>query len=203
MLQKLSKIIMFNLTSIVMLLRVPSVLIWILPFIAAVIIWLLSLTPVAVVFSKPIQEIIAVCILTINTIVILIAHVKMRKFVTLWLLLLGIALLCRELHFYGTHRGFYIALILLVSWCAVKRVKFVHEIQSTGGARLLVGTMWMYSMAKVMDRDYLYFMPKYDEWHDYVEESMESVGHIMILVMSVIILRTWQKKISRSEESKI
>ncbi len=201
MLQQISKIIMFNLTSIVMLLRVPSVLIWILPFIAAVIIWLLSLTPVAVVFSKPIQEIIAICILTINIIVILTAHVKMRKFVTLWLLLLGIALLCRELHFYGTNRGFYIALILLATWCAVKRVKFVQEIQSTGGARLLVGALWMYCMTKVMDRDYLYFMPKYEEWNDYVEESMESVGHIMILTMSVIILRAWQKKISRSEES--
>lgn len=193
-LQRLSTSVKFHLTSILLMLRVPSVLIWLYPFLVGAVVWMLSTTPLALPFSKPYQEVFAVTILIINLIIMTIVHMKMRQSLTLWLLLLGVALLCRELHFYGTHRGFYIALILLVGWYAVKRVQLAGGIKTTGGGKLLVGAMWTYAMSKVMDRNYLDFLPEYSRWANHVEESMESSGHLLILSTSIVILLFWRKQ---------
>ncbi len=75
----------------------------------------------------------------------------------------------------------------------------VKDFRLVGGAKYLVGAIWTYSISKIMDRDYLIFMPKYHEWNNYVEESLESVGHLMVLTTSIIILLAWRKTIAHAE----
>ncbi len=178
----------FHASAVMAVLRVPTVGIWLAPFFLAPVFWLASISPLAWLFDKAHQETFAVLVLVANLIVILIAYLGNRGFATLWMLLFGVVLFFRELHFVGTNNGFYVACVLLAWWASRNRDTFAREMHRLRVDRLLAAAVWIYLMSKTMDRHYWRFVPQYDQWHDYVEESLESMGHIVILVASIAVV---------------
>ena len=64
-------------------------------------------------------------------------------------------------------------------------------------AGLLVCAIWTYFLTKVLDRHYLSFLPDYYSWHNNVEETLETFGHLMVFAAVVATLQlgtVWQTR---------
>jgi hypothetical protein len=110
------------------------------------------------------------------------------------LLLLSIALFCRELHFWGTNNGIYLAILLLV-WYASRNA---HRMQAFLHSRVQVslfgGAMFTYALTKTFDRGYWKFIAGWPDWQDTMEESLESIAHLLILVLVLASYVDWSRR---------
>ncbi|MBL4647209.1 MAG: hypothetical protein COA52_13240 [Hyphomicrobiales bacterium] len=159
----------------------------------------LSYTPIGWVTSKPVQEIIAPIIIGIAAACSLFVHWKLREKFSLILLVFVVSLFSRELHFYGTNNGFYIAFIFIVLWSWWER----RELAQWYGFRcirtLVPLCISIYLVTKILDRGYFSFLPEFSLWRHNAEETMETIGHLAILLL---LFYTYKAGIRISSEQK-
>jgi len=163
--------------------------VWPMPLLLCAAILLILQTPIGWFTEKPVQEIVAPVVLGITAVLALFVYYRVREFFTLLLACFALALFLRELHFLGTNNGFYVAVILL-AWLASSRRDAIHQfLRRRSIGALLSCSLWTYFVTKLIDRHYLSFLPEYVDWHDSVEESLETLGHLMVFALVVVALR--------------
>lgn len=163
--------------------------VWPMPLLLCAAILLILQTPIGWFTEKPVQEIVAPVVLGITAVLALFVYYRVRAFFTLLLACFAWALFLRELHFLGTNNGFYVAVILL-AWLASSRRDAIHQfLRRRSIGALLSCSLWTYFVTKLIDRHYLSFLPEYVDWHDSVEESLETLGHLMVFALVVVALR--------------
>ena len=104
----------------------------------------------------------------------------------LMLTVLAAVLLCREIHFAGTHRGIYVAAGLIAAWAVLWRDALKKALWRTPKGRWLAVAMWAYVVAFLIQRRALKFLPDEDVLHVRLEEVSENVAHLLLLVASLV-----------------
>lgn len=166
--------------------------IWILPIpiLLCVGILLIRQSPIGWLTEKPVQEIIAPTVICLAAALVLFVHRWIREFFTLLLTLFVWALFLRELHFAGTSNGVYISILLLAWWASSRRDEISGFLKQRSIGALLSGSIWTYFVTKLFDRHYFSFLPDYYDWNNNVEESLETLAHVMVFALVVVTLRT-------------
>ena len=163
--------------------------VWPVPVLLCAGIVLLLQTPIGWITEKPVQEIIAPVVIGLTAMLVLFVHYWVRAFFTLLLACFVWALFLRELHFNGTGYGLYISLIVL-AWLASSRRDEIRDfLERPSIGALLSCSIWTYFITKLFDRHYLSFLPDYAVWHNNVEESLETLAHVMVFALVVVTLR--------------
>ncbi len=152
--------------------------IWVVPFLVVPVSIALHYSPIAVVVSKPVQEIIAPTVIATATALAALAFRRRPGAWAGWLLALCVSLFARELHLPGTNLGFYIVFVILVLWACANFDRVHASLPSGAPVHLLVAALWLYLASKAFDRNYVAALPAYWVWHDAAEETLETVGHI-------------------------
>ena len=167
------------------------------PLISIVAITIDSWTGVEWFEEKGLQEILAPSILAVAVVVALMFWARAGDFYSRWLVFLCIALFCRELHFWGTNNGIYLALALLV-WFALRNMESMGPfVNSRVAVSLFAGAMVTYGVTKTLDRGYWRFISGWPNWQDSMEESLESTGHFMVLVLVAHSYVSWDRRRKR------
>lgn len=144
--------------------------------------------------QKTTQEIIAPSILAIAILVSSLYWARAADFCSHWLLLLSAALFCRELHFWGTNNGIYLAIILLL-WYASRHTERMRSfLQSRCCVSLFAGAVFTYGLSKTFDRGYWMKIAGWPDWQDTMEESLESTAHLMILALAITAYLGWGQR---------
>ena len=163
--------------------------VWPVPALLCVIVLLILQTPVGWITTKPVQEIAAPTLIGLTAGLAVAVHCWLRTLFTLMLASFAVALFLRELHFTGTNNGFYLAVIILAVWASAKREEIREFISNRWIAGLLACAVWTYFVTKLFDRHYFSFLPNYVAWENNAEESLETLGHLMVFVAVVLTLR--------------
>lgn len=163
--------------------------VWPVPALLCVVILLILQTPFGWITAKPTQEIAAPVVSSLMAGLALCVHYWMRTTFTLILACFAVAIFFRELHFPGTNTGFYIAVVILAAWASAKREDIRDFLGERWIAGLLACAVWTYFVSKLFDRHYLSFLPNYVAWENNAEESLETLGHVMVFAAVVVTLR--------------
>ena len=139
--------------------------------------------------AKMSQEILAPSILVVACLLALVVWLWHQHLFVSWLVFLTAALFSRELHFVGTNNGIYLALLVLFWFLSKRRSQMHLFLTDRGVVTLLLGAMSCYFWAKTFDRSYWNFLPAWAAWGDHGEESLESAGHLCILLL---VLTAWR-----------
>lgn len=100
---------------------------------------------------------------------------------------LALAFTCREIHFAGTHRGIYVALVVLVIWTIHWRKRLAVAIRDTTHVRWVASSALTYVLSMVVSRrvfsaKHLGMIPNEDIIHITLEEGLELVAHLLLLL---------------------
>ncbi len=152
--------------------------------------WLIILglwrSPLGWITEKPIQEIIGPGIIALACLAALTLWVRRGEFHWLWLALLTGSLFCREYHFAGSGIGIYFALAA-VFWYGSRRIDNLRELLAPRiVVFMVVAAICTYFTAKTFDHGVWKFIPGERDWHNNVEESMETTGHLWLLATILI-----------------
>jgi branched-subunit amino acid ABC-type transport system permease component len=109
-----------------------------------------------------------------------------RGFYFRWLTLLSVCLLCRELHFWGTSTGIYIAIPLVMWYASANFQSMKPYVNHRLLVSLFVGAFITYFFTITVDRAVWKFLPNHAHWRNNVEETLETFGHLMILAVIVV-----------------
>jgi len=105
------------------------------------------------------------------------------------LILVGLAtsLLCREIHWEWTHRGIYVLLAATGLWGAIWRRRIAGPLaEEAAHTSWLLATLWAYALAFLLYRRAFRFLPGEDRLHNFLEEGVETVAHLMLIVTSLV-----------------
>ncbi len=180
-------------------LRSIPLLMWLLPLVLSVAIWAISKSPIGWMTEKPVQEIVAPVVIGLTAGLVLAVHKWSQTKFSFLLACFVWSLFLRELHFWGTNNGFYIALVVLIIWGWMSRVEINHFLKQTSIRYFLSGAFLIYLLSKIVDRGYLAFLPDFSVWRHNLEETLETCGHVMVFCLVVMTLRlaTMPKKQKR------
>ncbi len=173
-------------------LRATPLLAFAIPFLATGLILLIRLSPVGWVTEKPVQEIIAPTVLALAAGSVLLVHHWTRAKFTLMLSVFVWALFLRELHFEFMNGGILFALAGLMWWLSNVRQQLVEWLSSFWIRLWLAGCFCTYFISDMMDRHLFSFLPHYRSWNDNVEETLETVGHLMVFALVFMAFKTAQ-----------
>jgi hypothetical protein len=116
------------------------------------------------------------------------------------LLALSFSFFCRELHFTGTHKGIYVALILIGIWAFAWRKYISENFLKENMKSFLTATFWLYLFSQIIARRaFKHILPDEKLLHIPFEEVTENFAHLMFLITSFL---GWQKKSTGKEDSK-
>lgn len=132
--------------------------------------------------GKDFQEVLGPSLLAAAVVLAIYLWVVERHACRAWMICLPAALLCREIHFSGTGTGIYVALVLL----AVYSVRYRQSLQPVWNCHAtsclwLGGCSW-YLLAVTVDSGVWKFLPHSHWWSVNLEETLESGGHLAILL---------------------
>lgn len=175
-------------TAVTILKSIPP-LIWLLPFALSLAIWAISKTPIGWMTEKPIQEIVAPVVIGMTAALVLMVHRWVGTKFSLLLACFVWALFLRELHFWGTNNGFYIALVVIVIWGWLSRNQIGEFLEQPAIKFLLSGAFLIYLFSKIVDRGYLAFLPDFAIWRHNLEETLETCGHLLVFALVIMTLR--------------
>lgn len=166
-----------------------SLLVWLLPFVLSLVIWAITKTPIGWMTEKPVQEIVAPVVIGMTAALVLAVHRWVGTRFSLLLACFVWSLFFRELHFWGTNNGFYIALVAIIIWGWLSRSQISEFLQCRVIRFLLSGAFMIYLLSKIVDRGYLAFLPDFVVWRHNLEETLETCGHLMVFALVVMTLR--------------
>ena len=184
-------------TTMHILKNIP-VFVWPLPILFALIVVALSYTQLGWMTEKPEQEIVAPVIIGMTAGLVIFVHRWVGERFSLLLALFVWSLFMRELHFWGTNNGFYLAFIAIVIWSWVSRAQLAQFLECYAIRSFLSCALLFYAFSKVMDRGYLAFLPDFRSWHHNLEETLESGGHLLVFCLVIVTLRFAHKMSQKS-----
>ncbi|MFQ5626791.1 MAG: hypothetical protein ACE5FM_09090, partial [Methyloligellaceae bacterium] len=124
--------------------------------------------------EKPVQEAISPYVTGLTALFALFVHWRVREFFTKLLAFFLCALFFREWHFWGTDKGFLIAVLALLWWASSRRAEIRYYLSRPSISGLLSGAMWTYLLAMIFDYHIPSFLPGYHDWTDNLEEPLET-----------------------------
>lgn len=168
--------------------------VWPLPLVIAGIVLLLLLTPLAVITSKPVQELAGPYVTGLTAAFAIFVHRQKRAFFTLLLALFTTTLFLREWHFWGTTEATLVALAALAWWASSRRENILPFLRQSSVGALLCAALWIYVVTQFMDQHYLlslnlFTVDDYVKWNDNVEETLETIAHLLVLAAVVLTYR--------------
>lgn len=108
---------------------------------------------------------------------------------------LSAALLLREIHFEWTHRGVYVMLGAVGVWALAWRRRLDRPLRDVRHTSWLLATLGTYALAFLIYRRAFRFVPGEQAVHNFMEENIELVAHLMLLATSL--LGTWRRHYRR------
>lgn len=163
------------------------------PFILFALIYLVSRTGLAWMFEKPVQEIVAPVTIGLAFAVAVASWYWVRDCLTFLIALLCLALFLRELHFEWTNGGIYFLLGGLALLASHMRPALSDVIFNKSLGWMFFGAMLTYALADAVDRHWVIFLEPLlgpePTWQNYVEETLETVGHMLIFGLVIVTLR--------------
>ncbi len=107
------------------------------------------------------------------------------------LTVLILALLCREIHFTGTGKGIYAALVIISVWTVLWRKKIAEPMRDYRLVSWLIAAAWTYFMAylvgqRLFSAKHIAIIPNEKAIHTCLEEVVETAGHVLLIVSAVV-----------------
>lgn len=172
-------------------LRNTPLWVWPLPLLFAGIVLLLLQTPLGIITSKNVQELAGPIVMGVTAALSILLHYKLRVFFTLLLACFTGALFMREWHFWGTTEAILVALAALAWWASSRREEIIPYLREYHVGGLLCAALWIYAISQIMDQHYLLTLHlvslnEYLKWNDNIEETLETVGHMFVLVAVIV-----------------
>jgi len=174
-----------------MALRNTPLWVWPLPLIFAGLILLLVQTPLGIITSKPVQELIGPSTMIATTLLAVFVHRKVGVFFTLLSACFAGAIFMREWHVWGTEQAIFVALAALAWWASSRREEIIPYLRQSNVGALLCTALLCYAASQFMDQDILLKLDlvtisDYKKWNDNLEETLETVGHLFVLAAVVM-----------------
>lgn len=147
--------------------------------------------------SRGFNEQMALVLVGIPLVLFALQAIIFRSEFHLFMAVLCAAFFCREWHFYGTSRGIYIALVLLGTWAAIRRVNF-DRIVGKGHLRIwIIAMLVTYLLSQLIARrvfKHIPILPNEGQLHISLEETVETAGHLTMIAVSIIALKARPQK---------
>lgn len=172
--------------------------VWVLPFVLFGAILLVVQTPVVWALDKPVQEIVAPVIIGLAALASLATHYWVRHTFSLMVALFACSLFLREWHVFGTDPGIYWVMMALLWWASARREHIAHFAGDYATRAAFGAGVWTYIIADLSDRHIFGWLPNYMSWHDYVEETLESLGHLFVFAFVIAVLRFGSTRVGES-----
>ncbi|MHC4988825.1 MAG: hypothetical protein ACYTFX_10085 [Planctomycetota bacterium] len=107
------------------------------------------------------------------------------------LFVLSVGFFCREWHFAGTTKGVYIIAGIVGAWFIYRRNVIRNLIKNTPVEIWLWATFLCYVMSQLIARrvfgeKYLNLLPMEEQYHISLEESMETIAHLVLATTSFV-----------------
>lgn len=104
---------------------------------------------------------------------------------------LAFSFTCREIHFYGTHKGITVALAVLAVWTILWRERLLAAARNISHSRWVAASAFTYVLSKLVEKrvfraERLPLIPNEDAIHITLEEGMELVAHLLLLLSAVM-----------------
>lgn len=132
--------------------------------------------------GKDLQEIVGPSLLAAAVVVAAYLWFVERHACRAWLICLPAVLLCRELHFPGTGTGVYVGLAILTASAIRHRERLAPVWNCSPLCGWWLGAVSWYVLAVSVDSGAWKFLPHARLWGVNLEETMESGGHLFVLL---------------------
>ena len=120
-----------------------------------------------------------------------------RKPLFLMLTFLAAAMLAREIDWehrgiiFWTHLGIYTAFVVVAAWMVLWRRKIADTLKDRWYISLVVAAIWAFILSQlvgrgVFDEKRLAIIPNEDEIHLFLEEAVETAGHVLWIAGAVV-----------------
>jgi hypothetical protein len=140
--------------------------------------------------SKTLHEVLAPVLLGLAGLVFLTRWVGERQPLVLILLALDVALFCRELHFAGTSKGIYVALLLVAVWSVLWWQNIASDIIESKATPYLLFALATYVLSQTIARRVFRGILPLEAESDFLrtglEESLENLAHLSMLVVAML-----------------
>ncbi|MHC4264878.1 MAG: hypothetical protein ACYSUK_02985 [Planctomycetota bacterium] len=155
--------------------------------------WIVSRTP---------NENIALVLVGISLVGFTVQAFLFRSEFHLFMASLCAAFFCREWHFPGTSKGIYIALGVLAVWAVMRRKKLESYIKNSMVKIWIPCMIATYFLSQLIARRaFRGILPIEDEVNVALEESIETVAHIMMIVICLIALKARGGKVKKTNNN--
>ena len=140
--------------------------------------------------GKDFQEVVGPALLAAALVVAVFLWFMERHACRAWIICLPAILLCRELHFPGTGTGVYVGLVVLAISAIRHRERLAPVWDCSSLCGWWFGAISWYVLAVSVDSGAWKFLPYARMWGVNLEETMESGGHLFVLlgVLSSVVM---------------
>jgi hypothetical protein len=112
---------------------------------------------------------------------------------------LSLGIFCREWHFSGTSKGIYILIVCVIGWAIYRRKKITALIKDTPVEIWIWAAGLCYVMSQLIARrafgeSHLNILPMEERYHILLEESVETMAHLILSVTSLFAWRQFDTK---------
>lgn len=163
--------------------------VWFIPIVGLLIILAIGATPFRWLVEKDLQEAVSPSVVTLTLIMAFMAWRWGQNRFTLIALLTVFSLFMRELHFGFTNWAIYFALAALVWWFSMSRKQFSAYLSHWWLRLWLGGTFLTYFIADSFDGHVWSFLPGYWSYNDIAEETLETLGHVQLFALILMVLK--------------
>lgn len=142
------------------------------------------------------HEILAIVIMSLTSAILLYTFCKSTLSVSKAMFALAVAFLCREIHFAGTDKGVYVAVVLIAAWCFLRRENLFKELRERPRLKMMLlttGTTYFFALLvqrrafkKILPESYKYL----EKWiHIPLEEVSENAAHLCFLICAIVLYK--------------
>jgi hypothetical protein len=104
---------------------------------------------------------------------------------------LTVSFTMREFHFFGTGRGIYVALAIIVVWGVLWRDRIADPLTDWRHTSWLIATFAVYLLSQIIARRAFRGIPGEHEIHRPLEECVETIAHLMFIVTAL--MGSWRR----------
>jgi hypothetical protein len=151
-------------------------------------------------FGRGTNESIALLLLAVPIIGFIVQAFIFRTEFQLFMSVLCAAFFCREWHFPGTSKGIYVTLAVLAFWAVTRKDKLETLVKNKPLDVWLWSTFWTYLLSQLIARRAFrsLHLPAEELMHVFLEESVETMAHFMMIVTCII---AWKKGAEHKKQS--
>jgi hypothetical protein len=134
------------------------------------------------------NESMALVIVGISVIGFGLQAIKYKQEFQFFMLALCAAFFCREWHFAGTSNGIYVVLAILAVWFFKRQRQIDGFFKGNAVEVWFWATFSCYALSQIIARRVFRYvgLPGEEEMHIYLEESVETMAHLVMIVTCVV-----------------